>query len=204
MEDHGQVIDQVKELTDGRFCEAVVEATGKQWPLDLSAEITAVRGRLIIAGYHQDGPRQVNMQLWNWRGLDVINAHERAPEVYKAGELAPKAAWMRTLQELLKHEIDGIVIATPSALHAAQTVNVLNRGAAVFCQKPLGRSLIEVRSVIEAAKAADRLLGVDLSYRFTAAMGHLRRLVQSGELGEIFAGKLVFHNAYGPQKPWFL
>ena len=123
--------------------------------------------------------------------------------VNKAAELAPKAARMRTLQELLKHEIDGIVIATPSALHASQTMDVLNRGAAVFCQKPLGRSLIEVRSVIEAAKAADRLLGVDLSYRFTAAMRHLRRLVQSGELGEIFAGELVFHNAYGPQKPWF-
>lgn len=123
--------------------------------------------------------------------------------VNKAAELAPKAARMRTLEELLKHEIDGVVIATPSALHASQTVNVLDRGAAAFCQKPLGRSLVEVRSAIDAAKAADRLLGVDLSYRFTTAMGHLRQLVQSGELGEIFAGELVFHNAYGPQKPWF-
>jgi threonine dehydrogenase-like Zn-dependent dehydrogenase len=85
MEDHRQVIDQVKELTEGSLCEVVVEATGKQWPLDLSAEITAVRGRLVVAGYHQDGPRQVNMQLWNWRGLEVINAHERAPEVYRQG-----------------------------------------------------------------------------------------------------------------------
>jgi threonine dehydrogenase-like Zn-dependent dehydrogenase len=44
-----------------------------------------VRGRLIIAGYHQDAPRQVNMQLWNWRGLDVINAHERDPAIYVEG-----------------------------------------------------------------------------------------------------------------------
>jgi threonine dehydrogenase-like Zn-dependent dehydrogenase len=43
------------------------------------------RGRLIIAGYHQDGPRQVNMWLWNWRGIDVINAHERDPKIYMAG-----------------------------------------------------------------------------------------------------------------------
>jgi threonine dehydrogenase-like Zn-dependent dehydrogenase len=63
----------------------VVEATGKQWPLDLAGEITAERGRLIIAGYHQDGLRQVNMQLWNWRGLDVINAHERDPGIYRQG-----------------------------------------------------------------------------------------------------------------------
>jgi threonine dehydrogenase-like Zn-dependent dehydrogenase len=63
----------------------VIEATGQQWPLDLAAELTSVRGRLIIAGYHQDGPRQVNMQLWNWRGLDVINAHERDQSIYMKG-----------------------------------------------------------------------------------------------------------------------
>jgi threonine dehydrogenase-like Zn-dependent dehydrogenase len=77
MEDHNGIIGQVKELTGGTFCDRVIEAVGKQWPLDLSAELTRERGRLIVAGYHQDGPRQVNMWLWNWRGLDVINAHER-------------------------------------------------------------------------------------------------------------------------------
>jgi threonine dehydrogenase-like Zn-dependent dehydrogenase len=82
---HPQIIEQVKELTGGVFCDRVIEATGKQWPLDLAAELTRERGVLVIAGYHQDGPRQVNMQLWNWRGLDVINAHERDPAVYLHG-----------------------------------------------------------------------------------------------------------------------
>jgi threonine dehydrogenase-like Zn-dependent dehydrogenase len=85
MEDHGQILEQVKDLTDGRFCDVVVEAVGKQWPLDLAGEITRERGRLVVAGYHQDGPRQVNMQLWNWRGLDVVNAHEREERVYVDG-----------------------------------------------------------------------------------------------------------------------
>ena len=85
MHDHQFIIDQVKELTDGRFCERVIEAVGKQWPLDLAGELTAERGKLVVAGYHQDGPRQVNMWLWNWRGIDVINAHERDPKAYIAG-----------------------------------------------------------------------------------------------------------------------
>src|SRR3954468_166943 len=85
MNDHAKIIEEVSALTDGRFCDVVIEATGKQWPLDLSAELTKERGRLVLAGYHQDGPRQVNMQLWNWRGLDVINAHERDPSVYAEG-----------------------------------------------------------------------------------------------------------------------
>jgi threonine dehydrogenase-like Zn-dependent dehydrogenase len=85
MDDHNAIIERVKELTGGKFCERVVEAVGKQWPLDLAAELTAERGRLIVAGYHQDGPRQVNMWLWNWRGIDVINAHERDPRAYIDG-----------------------------------------------------------------------------------------------------------------------
>jgi threonine dehydrogenase-like Zn-dependent dehydrogenase len=85
MDDHWRIIEQVKSLTSRHGCERVIEAVGKQWPLDLSAELTRERGKLIIAGYHQDGPRQVNMQMWNWRGLDVINAHERDPKIYIEG-----------------------------------------------------------------------------------------------------------------------
>lgn len=85
MHDHWQIIERVRELTDGAFCDRVIEAVGKQWPLDLAAELTREGRRLVIAGYHQDGPRQVNMQLWNWRGFDVVNAHERDPAVAVRG-----------------------------------------------------------------------------------------------------------------------
>jgi threonine dehydrogenase-like Zn-dependent dehydrogenase len=85
MHDHNAIIERVNNLTDGKFCERVIEAVGKQWPLDLATELTGERGKLIVAGYHQDGPRQVNMWLWNWRGIDVINAHERDPQAYIAG-----------------------------------------------------------------------------------------------------------------------
>lgn len=108
MDDHWKVIERVKELTGRRFCDVVIEATGKQWPLDLAGELTCERGRLVVAGYHQDGPRQVNMQLWNWRGIDVINAHERDPQRYldgmraaadavAAGSLTPQALYTHLL-----------------------------------------------------------------------------------------------------------
>lgn len=85
MNDHWKVIERVKQITGEQFCDVVIEAVGQQWPIDLAGELTKIRGRLVIAGYHQDGLRQVNMQLWNWRGLDVINAHERDPKVYLEG-----------------------------------------------------------------------------------------------------------------------
>jgi threonine dehydrogenase-like Zn-dependent dehydrogenase len=58
---------------------------GEQSSLTLASDVVAEGGRLIIAGYHQDGLRQVNVQQWNWRGIDVINAHERALERYTDG-----------------------------------------------------------------------------------------------------------------------
>lgn len=121
----------------------------------------------------------------------------------EAAKLAPAAAVVRDLDEMLALGLDGVVIATPSALHAEQSVAALQAGAAVFCQKPLGRTAAEVEQVVQAARAADRLLAVDLSYRFTEGMSRIRELIGSGELGRVFAADLVFHNAYGPDKPWF-
>jgi threonine dehydrogenase-like Zn-dependent dehydrogenase len=77
--------EKIVAAVGGPVCDRVIEAVGAQGPLDLAGALTRERGRLVIAGYHQDGPRQVNMQLWNWRGLDVINAHERDPAVYVEG-----------------------------------------------------------------------------------------------------------------------
>ncbi len=108
-----------------------------------------------------------------------------------------------SLDALLDLGLDGVVIATPSALHAAQSIAALNRGVAVFCQKPLGRSAAETATVVAAARTADRLLAVDFSYRDTAAMQSIRDQVKAGGLGHIYAVDLVFHNAYGPDKPWF-
>lgn len=85
MHDHYAIIDAVKALTSDAMCDRVIEAVGKQWPLDLAGELVGFGGRLVVAGYHQDGPRQVNMQGWNWKGIDVINAHERDPAVQMQG-----------------------------------------------------------------------------------------------------------------------
>lgn len=120
--------------------------------------------------------------------------------------VAGRASGVRVAQsfeELLSAGLDGVVIATPSGLHAEQTVAALERGLAVFCQKPLARTGREAARIIDAARKNDRLLAVDFCYRTVAGVPALVQLVRSGALGEIFAADLVFHNAYGPDKPWF-
>lgn len=85
LNDNREVIEKVKDITRGQFCDRVIETTGLQDPLTLAGELTGINGKLIIAGYHQDGHRTVDMQLWNWRGIDVINAHEREISKYASG-----------------------------------------------------------------------------------------------------------------------
>jgi predicted dehydrogenase len=121
----------------------------------------------------------------------------------EAQKLAPEAKIVPSLDHIFQAKVDGVVIATPSAMHAEQSIQALSRGVAVFCQKPLGRTAAEAQAVIDAARQADRLIGVDLSYRYTQGMQRIAEIVRAGELGHVFAIDLVFHNAYGPDKAWF-
>jgi len=136
--------------------------------------------------------------------VEAVAISDPSPEMTaEAVRLAPAAAVVPDLDALLAAGVDGVVIATPSALHADQSIRALQAGAAVFCQKPLGRDAVEAARVVAAARTADRLLGVDFSYRHTAAMAAVAPLVRDGALGRMQAVDLVFHNAYGPDKPWF-
>ena len=137
------------------------------------------------------------------QACEVAVVADPSPQVQqRARELAPRAAVVATLDELLQHEIDGAVVASPSALHATQALRLLERGVAVFCQKPLARTAAETAAMVEAARRADRLLGCDFSYRHTEAMRRIRNCIVEGGIGPVYAADLVFHNAYGPDKSW--
>ena len=138
-----------------------------------------------------------------WIGRNRLEAIE-ASGVADAAAVADPAVdgAAASLDDLLEQELDGVVIATPSALHADQAIAALERGLAVFCQKPLALDAASAERVVDAAAAADRLLAVDFSYRFTEAARSVKALVDAGGLGDVYALDLVFHNAYGPDKPW--
>ncbi len=96
--------------------------------------------------------------------VEAAAVSDPSPEcVEEARKLAPGAEVAASFEEMLERDLDGIVIATPSALHADQSIAALERGMAVFCQKPLGRNAAEAEAVVGAARQADRLLAVDFS-----------------------------------------
>ena len=161
------------------------------------------RPRIGFLGVGWIGRHRMEAMLKTGAVEAAVVADPSADLVREALTLAPNATVVDSLEAMLRLDVDGVVIATPSALHAEQSVRALAAGAAIFCQKPLGRNAAEAGAVIDAARSADRLLAVDFSYRFTRGMEEIARLVSAGELGQVFAIDLTFHNAYGPGKPWF-
>jgi predicted dehydrogenase len=166
-------------------------------------QAVADRPRLAFLGLGWIGRLRLSAMAEN--GLAEIAAvADPSPDALdEAKALAPSAACGMSLEDLLGTEPDGLVIATPSALHAEQAEQALRRGIAVFCQKPLARTAGEARRVVAAARDADRPLGVDYSYRHVDGVDAMRGLIRTGALGHIHAVELVFHNAYGPDKAWF-
>jgi 2-desacetyl-2-hydroxyethyl bacteriochlorophyllide A dehydrogenase len=118
--------ERVLEMTGGQGADVVIEATGKQAALDTATQAVRIRGRLVIFGYHQGGPRTIDVQTWNWKGIDVINAHERDPEAYLKG--------MRTGIRLLE---SGQLRIEPLLSHYF-ALDEINRAFQTAKEKPAG------------------------------------------------------------------
>lgn len=129
-------------------------------------------------------------------------AESDSTRLQSAAEAHPDAIAVSAVEAIFDADLDGIVIATPNGLHAQQAIACLQRGIPVFCQKPLATHLADVERVVNAARDADRLLGIDFCYRHVDGMQELRRRLQAGEIGDVIAVDLTFHNAYGPDKSW--
>lgn len=60
-----------------RGLDVVVEASGTQPGLTLAGKLVRAHGVLSILGFHQGGDRRVDVEMWNWKAIDVVNAHVR-------------------------------------------------------------------------------------------------------------------------------
>lgn len=161
------------------------------------------RPRLAFLGVGWIGRHRMEAVLSSGQFEACAICDPSAPMIDAARSITPDAISIDTFEQLLETRPDGVLIATPNALHAKQAVQALESGVAVFCQKPVGINAAEVASVVAAARRNDRLLGADFSYRHTRAMQAIRGLIGESAIGCIYAADLVFHNAYGPDKTWF-
>jgi predicted dehydrogenase len=138
------------------------------------------------------------------RAIDIAAVCDPARDrVARARALATGAAACGSIEEMLDWNLDGVVICSPGTLQVRQALDCLEWGLPVFCQKPFAATAREATAVVLEAQTQDCLIDVDLCYRRLAAVEAIMDLAGSGELGEIHAARLVFHNAHGPDQAWF-
>jgi predicted dehydrogenase len=105
----------------------------------------------------------------------------------RAAPLASSARATASLDELLAaRDVDGVVLATPAVTHADLTVRCLERGKHVLVEKPLALSTGELERIRRAAERAGTVVMVGHLMLYHPGVEQLRRLVASGELGDIF------------------
>ncbi len=101
-------------------------------------------------------------------------------------------------EEMLEKEaLDVVSVCTPNKLHKPLTIAALRRGCHVLCEKPMAINAAQACEMLEAARAADRRLMINFSYRFNDQSYALKRQVESGVLGEIYFGRSLWHRRRG-------
>jgi predicted dehydrogenase len=113
-------------------------------------------------------------------------------------------------KDLLKMgEIDAVVVSGPNALHAAQTIDALNAGKHVLCEKPMAVSRDEAKAMIEAAKKNNKYLMIGLNQRLMPPHVRAKEILKTGRLGKVLSFRTAFKHP-GPEgwsvdaaKSWF-
>ena len=90
--------------------------------------------------------------------------------------------------------VQAVVLATPHSLHARQIIAAARAGKPVFCEKPLALMVADAEQAISACRRAGVPLGLGYNKRFWPSMRELKRIVDSGELGDILHVEGHFSN----------
>ena len=133
--------------------------------------------------------------------LDKTHAEEVASE-YKIQHI-----YTNHLEMLENSDIDAVSVCLPNFLHAPISIDALNAGKHVLCEKPPARSAQEAKAMADAASENGKTLMYALVQRFGGNAQRLKQLVTAGELGDIYFGKAAYVRRRGipiGKEGWFV
>jgi perosamine synthetase len=150
-----------------------------------------------ISYLHLDAyKKNQNVELVAFADLDVNRA--------KAFTRKLNARAYSSHQEMLKNEkLDGVSICTIPATHKKITIDFLNAGVNVLCEKPLAVSVAEAREMIAQAKEKDLVLLPAFKFRFFEEVSEAKRLIKNGGFGNILNFRLMFGGYADMAGTWF-
>ncbi len=108
---------------------------------------------------------------------------------YRLASLKINKPWIKTTmfpQDVLRSDVDGVVIATPVRTHYRLAKEALLAGKHVLVEKPLTADVVEAEELVALAQTQQRILMVGHTFEYSPAVNELRKLVQNGDLGKIY------------------
>ena len=152
-------------------------------------------GRSDARGDHRGRPHRPDPR----RGLRAFPQEARIVALADINEETARSAagelgvdgWYTDYHEMLaRDDIDLVSVCTPPFEHARNSIDALNAGKHVYCEKPMAGSLRECDAMIEAARASGRSLSQVFQYRYRRDVLLAKALIDEGMLGRIFFGKM--------------
>ena len=137
-------------------------------------------------------------------GLKFVAACDILPERCKAAEEEnPGIKSYTDYKEMLaKEDFDLAIVILPHDIHASVTVDCLNAGKHVVCEKPMCLSKEEADSMINAAKGSGKMLAIFQNRRWDGDFMTIRELVQQGMIGDVVHVELCIGNYSKPSTWW--
>jgi len=131
--------------------------------------------------------------------VDVVAVCDVVPG--KAAEFAAEfdipSAYESHIEMLAKERLEAVSVCTPNAFHKATTIDALEAGLHVLCEKPIAMNLAEGQAMVDTAKRAGRILQIGLHWRFQSESQVLKRYVDAGDLGDIYYGEATYWRRRG-------
>src|SRR5262245_36266587 len=142
--------------------------------------------RVLVVGYGYWGPNLVR-NLVHCPSTQPAGICDRDPRrLAKAKQVFPGIDTFTDLDAALAEGVDAVVIATPAATHYPLAVRCLDAGKHVLIEKPLTRTSAEGRDLIARADRAGRVLMVDHTFIYSAAVRRIKSMIDAGALGTLY------------------
>jgi predicted dehydrogenase len=127
-------------------------------------------------------------ELERLRQVQVVALFDPNPANMAAIQQAfPAAVPVQQFEELTRLALDLAIVASPPPYHASQTIQLLQAGISVFCEKPMALSVAEGEAMVSAASEAQRLLAIGLVRRFLPAAQTIQYLLSRNIFGNVKA-----------------
>ena len=117
-------------------------------------------------------------------GADLI--HGKADEFFKRYGVEGVRTYTSHKEMLEKEELDAVSVCTYNRTHAECTIDALNKGLHVLLEKPMCVTTEEAVEICRAEKKSGKILSIGFQPRFDANMQMIKKIVQSGALGEVY------------------